>query len=278
MEATLFELLGLPETPRVEFESPPLALALCQIKFTPILNIANPAFVGNFQKAIEEQYSITNIGEQVEIEFGFGPSETGLNRQSRTPQWRFSDDTDTWVVVLTQEFLSIETRSYGNFKEFLDRLNHVLNALYQHIKPKLITRLGLRYINEIRPDDLSLVQVMKPQFRGLLSAPELIRYNQLAVQQVVLRFSEQRGIQIHHGYLPGGSTVAPRASAQPLDGPFYLLDFDVFREFKPTRGRITRVNDICNLVADFNKTIYQLFRWCISDEYLATLEVRREYL
>jgi uncharacterized protein (TIGR04255 family) len=276
MEATLLELLGLPQVPRIEFEDPPLVLALCQIKFTSLLSIASPAFVAAFQRAIEDQYPITDSAEQIEVSLGFGPGDAGVTGQSKKHQWRFTDETDTWVVVLAQDFVSLETRRYESFQNFLERLEHIVRALMVHVKPKFITRLGLRYINEIRPENLPWHAVMKPDFLGLPSSEELAKYTQFALQQMVLRFPGQRGINIHHGYLPNGSTVAPRASETSQEGPFYLLDFDVFRELPSTRTRSISADDICGMIADYNKVIYQLFRWCTTDEYIDSLEVRSE--
>jgi uncharacterized protein (TIGR04255 family) len=276
MEQTLLELLSLPETPHVVFENPPLALALCQVQFANVLNVANPGFVAPFQQAIQELYPIAGQAEQVQIELGLAPGDVGVRGQARSQQWRFTDDTDDWTVVLTPNFVALETRAYEDFKVFLTRLRQVLDAVTRHIRPPFVTRIGLRYIDEIRQTDLPGSSVVRQELLGPLASLNISKYAELSMQELILRFPKSRGINIHHGLFPNGTTVTPRSGETAPEGLFYLLDFDVFREFRPVQKQAMNPETICKHVAEYNKTIYQLFRWFVTDEYISTLEVRHD--
>jgi uncharacterized protein (TIGR04255 family) len=274
VSSPLLDQLGLAHVERVVFEHPPLMLALCQVKFNDLLSIADPAFVAHFQRAIEDRYPVVSREQQVELEFHSNANEPEIRRKSPIPQWRFTDIDDMWTVVLTQDFLAIETRAYEDFSDFLDKLQFVMRALFENIRPKFITRIGLRYINEIRTGHTNWKSVISTELLGPLSIPTIMNNTILANQQIQLRFPDDQGINITHGTFPQGSIVAPRQGDTLPEEPFYLLDFDVYYTIPRNKQRMMAPDVICNQVAEFNKVIYRLFRWSVTEEYISTLEVR----
>jgi len=88
---------------------------------------------------------------------------------------------------------------------------------------------------------------------------------------VVLHYPSGFGLRISHGLNADGSTVQPRHGEAPPSGPFYLLDFDAFREASPEEAPPIDPAAIGNLVQSFNEAIYRIFRWSVRGEYLATL-------
>lgn len=67
------------------------------------------------------------------------------------PRWDFLDRNRHWNIVLTQEFLLLQTSEYGRFGEFLDRWKLVLDAAHRTLGVRLIERLGLRYVDLVQP-------------------------------------------------------------------------------------------------------------------------------
>ena len=154
----------------------------------------------------------------------------------RSQRWQFSDQDDNWKIVLSQDFLTLETRNYEHFEDFLDRLSEALEALVEHVQPTVGTRLGLRYINEIRLDDLDnmdWLDVVRPELLGPVSLPELVKNTTqvISMQQLLLHYPQDLGINIQHGLVPSGTTVRLRPQEQAPNNAFYLLDFDVFQDF-----------------------------------------------
>lgn len=271
MDKALPELLGLPDVPVTVFERPPLALALCQVRFPSELSIADQTVVAKFQKAIQSDFPAPAPVRQFELQVPLG---VGTATVQQGMLWQFSDFHNIWKVVLGQDFLTLETRRYASFGDFIERLRKVLKALFEHIGPTAITRIGLRYINEIRSEDPPLNAVVRKELLGLAAVPELAPQVENYLQRTTLRYPGRQGINIHHGLVPKGTTVEPLSEEQIPEGPFFLLDFDAFREFPLSEEPSMSVDRIVQEVGVFNGVIYRLFRWAVSEEYIATLGVR----
>lgn len=271
------EMLQLPDMPQVVYKNPPLALAICQVRYNSILNVANVGFVAPFQNAIQSLYpQVTTIPSQ-EIQFNIAPSEFGIHQGNPSIQWQFSDVDDNWRIVLASNYFSIETRTYKHFDVFIDRLKGALDALVKYIKPTAVLRIGLRYINEIRSVDIHWSDIIRHELLGPLVSPKLISNatQASAFQQMQLHFSDNQGISINHGLLSSGSAVRPRGGTQSLEQPFYLLDFDVYREFPAPKVLLMDPDSICRHVNKYHRAISQLFYWSVTEKYLSTLEVEQ---
>lgn len=273
LEGTMQGLPWLPEAPHIVFEHPPLALALCQLGFPSVLDVADNRFVARFHRAIKDQYPITTTaGEQVEVEVSVGPSGPQI-KEVRSPQWRFADRSDTWSVVLTQSYLTLETRKYKDFDHFLQRFDRLLRALVKHIKPALGTRLGLRYVNEVRVSNQPWASVIRPELMGPLAVPGLIDNIYQTIQEVQFNLPDSYRVTLRHGLFPGGTTVQPAAGVKMPVGPFYLLDFDVFREFHLPEVLPIEPETICQHVAQYNTMTRRLFHWSLTEEYISSLGI-----
>lgn len=252
--ATELELLGLPDVPRVVLKHAPLVLALCQVRFTSMLSVNDPASLAAFQRAIQSRYPIATQVQEVELAVVIGPNPPQIGQeQRRSPLWQFADQMDNWKIVLSPDFLSLETRNYEQFDDFLTRLHEALDALAQYIQPTVVTRLGLRYINEIRSDTLRNMDwndVIRQDLLGPIAVLELIKNTTqvVALQQLILRYPDDAGINIHHGLVPTGTTVRLRPKEEQPIQPFYLLDFDVFREFPLPDALTMETETICQSV------------------------------
>lgn len=274
MDQVKLDLPWLPQVTRVVFERSPLALALCQVRFASVLNIANPVFVAPFQQEIQSRYPIG--GQQTGVELEFKPEEAEVKqRASPSFQWRFVDQEDNWTVILAQNFLAIETRAYVDFSDFLDRLRQALKALVQHINPRIVTRLGLRYVNEIRPGNLAWAKTVRRELLGPLGVEGLRKHTYQSLQQVWLRYPDNHGINIRHGLLPSSTTIKPRRGEASPSQPFYLLDIDVFREIPKPADLVVNPDSICRCIDSYNDVVYRLFRWAVTEQYVSTLGIRQ---
>lgn len=151
------------------------------------------------------------------------------------------------------------------------RLWEVLAALMEHIEPQVGTRLGLRYVNEIRLDELRAEDVIRRELLGPLAGRRWEAYTEQAVQQVLLRFPGHERVNFTHGRLPAGSTV--QGSEQ--EGPFYLLDIDMFREYRAPEALEIDAEAICRQVETYHTAIYRLFRWAVTPEYVEARQTRQ---
>jgi uncharacterized protein (TIGR04255 family) len=274
LPSLLLESLGLQETAHVIFEQSPLVLSVCQVSFANNLRITNPTLVAPFQTAIQDHYPTLAPQSHLGVEIELGNQTVKADQQA---QWRFSDQTDDWAVVLATNYVAIETRTYHHFDHFLDRLRFVLQAVQEHIRPNLGTRVGLRYINEIRQGDNDWARTLNNVLLGPVAAAPFSGLVNRAIQELRIISIENQAITIRHGPFPFGAVVQPKEGRESeMEQPFYLLDFDVYRVFPPTQPLSMDPDTICIHVRDFNQVCYQLFRWATLPEYIATLEERRD--
>lgn len=267
--------LRLPSLPRVVFERPPLVLALCQVRFATVYRVGDPAVVGQFQDALREQYPVASAPMQtMQIQVGVGDSQAGLQQAMPRTAHQFSDLQENWTVVLTSESISLETRAYADFQDFLSRMQTLLVALERTMRPAFGTRLGLRYVNEMRPGHDDWSTVVRPELLGPLMVPGIGSRTTQSIQQLGLQFPEGHQVQMGHGFLQIGAMVQPRPGSDSPSGPFYFLDFDAYQEFPRHDPLPMETDAISQRVESYHDTISDLFRWSITEQYASTLGMR----
>jgi uncharacterized protein (TIGR04255 family) len=268
----LVDWLSAEAPDRQVYEQPPLALALCQVRFTTRFGFSD-AGVAPFQAEIEDRYPNPESKQVATLQI-IGPSgSVGLPSPPQSTQWQFMDETGDWTVTLTNEFVTLETRSYAHFDDFLARLRWVLQALTKTVRPGLARRIGLRYINEIKAADSDWLRVVRREILGPLAIPAFQASCDQAIQSLSLRTGDAL-ITFNHGAFPTGSTVVPKPGASAGQEPFYLLDIDMYQEFNPPKALKMDPSLICRHVEGFHDTVSKLFRWSTTAEYRASLGVR----
>jgi uncharacterized protein (TIGR04255 family) len=271
-----FDWLDIPVSPRVVFETSPLSLALCQIRFPPVLSIAKQDWVAPFQEAIREDYpNGSPIQQNVQVQIQLSGASS-VASSTGPAAWRFADLEDNWAVTLATDSVALETRAYQDFDDFLRRLDQMLHVLVQFVHPAITTRLGLRYINELRPGHNDWPSVIRPELLGAVAVPQFSTRTVQSVQQLALRDAEGAGINVNHGVFPEGTIVNPRPGDSISEGPFYLLDLDVFQEFSRRDVLPINVALICQRVETYHDAISRLFRWSITENFASTLGRRND--
>jgi uncharacterized protein (TIGR04255 family) len=274
MARSMLEQLQLDPVERIVFEQPPLVLALCQIRFTPILSVTDPVQVAPIQRGLYDHYPLLEeLADSIELQLP-GLQVSSRPHGSGMKRWKFRDASDDWNLILSTDFVSLETRQYNEFGDFLDRLREALDALVNTFQKPVGTRIGLRYINEIR-DIESYSGVVRNELLGPLAVPQIAEGAREALQQVVMTFSGGQGISFRHGWL-AGTTVQPRLGERPPDGPFYLLDYDAYQEFPHLSTAPMDPSYICDLIKSFHEAIHRLFRWSVTSDYVSSLGVRND--
>lgn len=273
MSTATIDWLDLDVPERVVFERSPLVLAVCQVKFSPMLSVSNPTAVAPFQQVIMDQYPLASQQQEqnVKIHVEGNPDFNQASVQSSLGAiaWRFGDLEDTWTVVLTPEFLTLETRVYRDFSDFVDRMARLLGALDKTIHPTVGLRIGLRYVNEIRLSKNEWRTAIRSDLLGTLAVPQFGDAVKQSFQH--MQFVGPNGILVNmqHGLFPTGTIVDPRPDEVSPDGPFYLVDIDVYQEFKP--GSLSmKPRAILDYVWQYHEVVSRLFRWSVTEDYTTT--------
>ena len=259
-------LVGPPPA-EVPLRNAPLVKVLAQLRFPLIASIEQRSFVAPFQEAIRRDYPILRPEESRGI--ALGPS--GLIGEARPNRlWRFNQVEGAWRVTLAPDFVSLETTSYSSRDDFINRLLVVLEALREHVDPRVVDRLGVRYIDRVSGPILrDLPTLVRPEVLGVLGSP-LAGQAQRAISENVFILPDGSGqVMIRWGLVPAHSTIDP-GLVDPIDGASWLLDADAFRLFQAESAgsHQFRVDQIVDQARGFAERIYSIFRWAVTDQFL----------
>ena len=239
---------------------PPLVRVIAQLQFPVLTSVNSQDFVAPFQEAIRSDYPVLRP-EQVKG-IVFGPN--GVKEARSTTTWRFSNVDGTWRVSLAPEFIALETTSYESRADFLARFEKVLHALVKHVDPKVIDRLGVRYIDRLEGDDLeNLRKWVRPEVCGILASPLASAARHALCENAFELRDEQAEVLARWGLLPRLATVDP-AAIEPIDATSWLLDLDVYR----VATRKLQVAEVVEEAKRYAERIYSIFRWAVTDDFL----------
>lgn len=124
----------------------PLIYALCQIRISPIMKLAD--FIPNIQEKLRGDYP--RYEEQTLQTFAVdGPNvkATALKR------WSFRNSNERAGFLLLPDSIVFHTTAYEGFENFMSQLEFGLHILDQEAKIGLVERIGLRYVDLLEADD-----------------------------------------------------------------------------------------------------------------------------
>jgi uncharacterized protein (TIGR04255 family) len=239
----------------VEYGRTALTAVICQVRFNPILKIGQEV-PANFQERIRSAFPKFSREESVELQIGLGEAAETLSpavqalRRTAGP-WRFHTEDDAWTASLATNFLGLETTQYGNFRDFLDRLRVIHDALQAEYRIAYYVRVGLRYVNLFTLEDFPgpWQEKFNPQLLGPLGDP-IVGESITESRQTFVVAGDSWTIGVRHG----------------TDGGSYRIDLDHATE------EHVDPDELMDLLTSFNVRAYQVFRWAISDKLHAEME------
>jgi uncharacterized protein (TIGR04255 family) len=255
-----FNPLTAPPPQEVPLKNAPLIRVIAQVRFPPILSIEKKDFVASFQEAIREEYPILQP-EQTQT-FIFGPQ--GTVQPSLQLTWRFRNRADSWRVSLAPNFMALETTSYLNRRDFLERLENLLDALDKSFNPQIIERFGLRYIDRLIGQELQdISSLVKPQISGLMAGEFRKDIHQTINESLFVTPGGEEKILARWGLMPAGVTFDPDA-IEPIAEPSWILDLDM----SLSKNREFSIEALMGEGQRFSERIYTFFRWAVEDDFL----------
>ncbi len=224
---------------REVFANAPLALVAAEIRFTDAARLRQQETRDQVTIGLEERF----------------PFAEPLRRENLTlhtsgpPQLQeplgvvLKNASTTESVTIMSESLIYETTAYTSFEELLGAVNAACNALVEAKVRPAVTRVGLRYIDEVRvPEPINDVRNWGKWLDDGLLGHLTIGPDEVPVTATqtfcTYDLGEGRGLTFRYAALNQGSIVIPRYLKRPAiePGPFFVLDFDGFRDFS---GRTT---------------------------------------
>ncbi|MEK7470201.1 MAG: TIGR04255 family protein [Planctomycetota bacterium] len=246
------------EPPReVPLPKAPLIRVIAQMKFPLIAMIERSDFVAPFQEAIRAKYPVLRHEPAPKIFVGAGsPPVQGPSA------WRFSDIQGSWRASLAGDFLALETTQYKSRTDFFARFGELVKALDQHVGPKLVDRLGVRYIDKISGLAMQGIdKLVRPEVLGITGSPSSIHAEHTLAET---KFTADKAFMTARwGCLPAGATPDPSA-IEPMSDRSWILDLDMFSA-APSEFS---VDTVVATATRFAERIYTVFRWAVTDEFL----------
>jgi uncharacterized protein (TIGR04255 family) len=252
-------LIALPPG-EIPLPNAPLVRVIAQARFPIIASIEKREFIASFQEALRATYPVLRL-ERTEA-FVIGPAGVALGQSPKI--WRFTDIDGKWRVSLAPDFIALETTAYSSRSDFLDRLHVALSALNAYIGPKLLDRLGLRYIDRIIGEAIdNITELVRSEMIGVLATP-MAAYAQHALSESLLTIpGTSAQLLARWGKIPPHMTIDP-AAIEPVEQSSWLLDLDMF-SIEPQLFDPTALVDEARIYAE---RIYALFRWAVTDKFL----------
>jgi len=189
----------------------------------------------------------------------------GSPEQRTIPTRVFADPTETWVVTVTEQALSLETTEYVSRDDFCRRARLVFDAVADTALPPIVDRVGLRYVDRLSDatDLESLDTYVNPRLRVLLGAVDPAIEVEHSVSESVIRLSTDERLHVRGGILPPDALLDPLL--MPLSVRSWVLDLDIYTvsggfPFDPValHDRLSRYGD----------HVHSFFRWAMTPEFI----------
>jgi uncharacterized protein (TIGR04255 family) len=250
------------------YPNAPLQFVACEVRFPTIRKAFSEQGLDAFQSAFSKTFPIFEPID--EKEFSFGPE--GAQGQSR--RWiRFLSTSRTASVSIQPKRLVVETTHYEHYALFRNLVQTALHALEDAEHIPVFERVGLRYIDEIRVDEVSevpgdwspyilasLLDVARlcPTGAHDLRIEGVLRFGFAGSQQVILRYGTLDGEVVGDGPL----RVKPN---KVRSGPLFLIDIDSFTHAQPHEEEFQteKILTICDALRD---PVRSVFEACITDK------------
>jgi len=235
----------------------PLIRVIGQVRFPIIVSIEDMKYIGNFQERIRDIYPTLKPEQSVVLNL------LGTEPKKEETVWRFFDDSENWRLTLAPNFLALEAVKYTSRDDFLQRFKDAITVLGECITPKHIDRIGIRYIDQVKGDELSRIkELVRPEILGAFDSPigEAMAHS---LTQNLYKLESGAKFSTRWGLL-GERQTYDAASLMPLEEKSWMLDLDMYSESR----REFSVEETISEATQFAETIYRFFRWAVTDEFL----------
>lgn len=211
------------------YPNAPLKLVTFQIRFPPVPELDELTPPKALSQALRERYPILG-GPPPVMQLDLGPGQA----QQRPRGSRLMDRERTNNVTLTSDSVALETSRYKRYEQFAEEIDWVLERVHTAAPLPAITRLGLRYIDEIQIEGVDSLSDWKTWMNpdlivgGVLDGYETLDY----LAQMVLAVDELHRMTIRYGRI-SQPVVDPHGVLRIADSPtapYFLLDIDSFWE------------------------------------------------
>jgi uncharacterized protein (TIGR04255 family) len=236
-------------------ERAPLRLALVQARTAPVLAMERPQTIERLATTLD---GWDLIDHQTNVELAVKLSPQGVEQQQGRPEtvWVLTSSGDQFRAVVSASSVSVECEHYSLWPAFQEAVGQLFAAVAEVAAPSRCTRLGVRYVNELR-DDARLTG--DPARMTELVSEELLAVavalgRPVAGSSAELRVEEEWGtLALRHGLIEPGR---------------FLLDLDAYNE----QAQPFDAARMLGQAGLFHARIESVFAWAITPTYLEELK------
>lgn len=131
----------LRKTGHEKFERNPLVAVVVQLRFHPVLKIADR--IADFQDRVRARFPVFVEGTSELVSFK-PPDQVHVRKEQ---QFSFRKEDEAASILLGVEALALENRRHTGHRSFLDDVKLAVESLVEIYRPINPQRLGMRYIN-----------------------------------------------------------------------------------------------------------------------------------
>lgn len=271
-------MMGAEATKHVDthevYPNAPLALVVVEVRFPGAAAVTVRPLSVTLQRAFRDLLGDGWVIESTKtqwVEVAFGPGGSISQPVQSQIVSRFTVRDRTRAVAITGESVTIETTAYTHYLDFRETVEKAIAAAAEILTPDGISRIGMRYINEIRVAGIDGADpsAWREWFESSLLAPGLDQMKEKGFpatawesaaqfhtgwdQKLVLRYGPRVGQIIN----PASPLRRPRP---PEPGAFFLLDFDSFWEPSDSIPEFDRnaVIHVCDRLRSPIRTLFDL--------------------
>lgn len=249
------------------YKNPPLVLAVIELRHdtTPSLSEPDQAALKSF---LSDTFPLSRPA-QPQMNVTITPTDVVKTNTPTSPRFMTRDNSAS--ITFRTEAIVVETTRYVRRSVLKERLRQAVEARQKIAGAGGMTRLGVRYINEVRASTETPADWEQWISPALTSSAALTAGEGRPAQtwQGLATFGNEReGVVLRHGNLEGYA-VNPAGDLRrptPPPGPYYLLDIDSYwapeGETPPLEWESieTRYDDAALLA-------HNLFQQLVTDKY-----------
>ena len=182
----------------------------------------------------------------------------------KSPNWRFFDKSYYWRVSLTTKFVALETRAYTGRADLIQRVVKIAKALSDTVRPDLIDRLGVRYVDRVYGEPLAkITDIVRPEILGIYLPGAFDRIERTSNE--VFATTDIASMISRWGFMPSEQSHNIELMP-PIKEDSWYLDTDVFENFdSPVEFNEF---DFKTTLSDFASRAYCFFRRVVNDEFI----------
>lgn len=252
------------------FPAAPVVLVTAEARLTDAPRLRQQETLDAIAIALEGRFPLTEPVSGMVLE-NAGPGAPPRMVQRQALVMRNAESTE--AVTLTSNSVVVETTAYRQFEDLQATMSQACQALVDANVVPALTRVGLRYIDEIRvPEPIADVRSwsgwIDPGMVGALSiAPEGVPVRGLQ-GAVAFDLGNGGGLNIGYAAATQGTVVNHRFLRRPPfdPGPFFGLDFDGFVELRPDPAVFLDAVVVSDILAAVHAPIGAAFQQAITDK------------